>query len=844
MKYIQVAVNVLQVSGVFDYHVPPELETKAAPGCMVIVPFGKQTVQGIVLQAVDEPQVAVTRPVHAILDTEPVVTQAQMQLAQWLANCTLTPIAACLDLMIPPGIRQHADTLYRLNPQPPEGSEGELTPLQKRLVSCLQRRGDLRGRQLDTAVRGVDWKLSAQALARRGWLTTQPVLPPPIVKPRMVRTAQLACSPADAQSRLLSFASSPAGQRRRSIVEYLIAEPALLDVAWVYASIPGSSLTDLRKLADDGFISLGETEFMRDPVADIQVEHYPEPELTAAQVAVWSAIQDSLQRSARGQESPPVLLHGVTGSGKTEIYLQAVAEALNLGRQAIVLVPEIALTPQTLRRFAGRFPGQVGMVHSRLSPGERYDTWRRARAGLLPVIIGPRSALFSPLPNPGIIVIDECHDDSYYQSESPPFYHTVETAIEYARLSRSLIILGSATPGVSLSYRAERERWTRLSLPVRIFAHRRAAAAHLGHPDAANPQTTEEENGASLPLPPVTVVDMRQELIAGNRSIFSKPLQESLQAVLAANQQAILFLNRRGSATYVFCRACGSSVRCPSCDFPLTLHLERQDPESGEMLCHICNYRRRPPQKCPQCGSNQIRHYGAGTEKVEAEVQSLFPQARTLRWDAETTRRKGAHDLLLAHFSQKRADVLIGTQMLAKGLDLPLVTLVGVVLADVGLNFPDYRAGERVFNLLTQVSGRAGRSQLGGRVILQTFMPEHPVIQAAAGHDFESFYHWELDQRRRLKYPPFYRLARLEYRHRQEERAAQTAADMALKLQQWMQEGNHTASELIGPTPCYFKRVKGFYRWQIALRSPDPLAILRGQSLEEWRVEIDPVSLL
>jgi primosomal protein N' (replication factor Y) len=344
---------------------------------------------------------------------------------------------------------------------------------------------------------------------------------------------------------------------------------------------------------------------------------------------------------------------------------------------------------------------------------------------------------------------------------------------------------------------------------------------------------------ASLPLPPVKLVDMRQELKQGNRSIFSRALQEELAHVLENGQQAILFLNRRGSSSYVFCRNCGLSLRCPRCDFPLTYHSE------GEALtCHMCGYRRDMPHKCPKCGSAAIRQLGTGTEKVESEVQALFPEARILRWDAETTRQKGSHDLILSHFSNHHADLLVGTQMLAKGLDLPLVTLVGVVLAEVGLNLPDYRAGERVFQLLTQVAGRAGRSPLGGQVILQTFQPEHYVIQAAAKYDFDGFYALELDKRRQIGYPPFCRLARLEFRHLQNEQAERAAQMLAEQLKLWIQEGGHSASEIIGPAPCYFSRLSGYYRWQVLLRSPDPAAILRGRSLQGWRVEMDPVSVL
>jgi primosomal protein N' (replication factor Y) len=342
-----------------------------------------------------------------------------------------------------------------------------------------------------------------------------------------------------------------------------------------------------------------------------------------------------------------------------------------------------------------------------------------------------------------------------------------------------------------------------------------------------------------MEMPPVKVVDMRAELKAGNRSIFSRALQDKLGEVLENGHQAILFLNRRGSASYVFCRDCGLVLRCPRDEMPLTYHRR-----GGELICHHCGYHRKLPKTCPQCGSERIRQYGMGTERVEAELQGLFPEVRTLRWDWDTTRKKGAHDLILSHFSNRRADVLVGTQMLAKGLDLPLVTLVGVVLADVGLHFPDYRAGERVFQVLAQVAGRAGRSPLGGEVILQSFQPEHYVVQAAAKHDYADFYHQELEHRHQLGYPPFTQLVRLEYRHHRAEEAESEALRLGKVIQGWLAEGKRLATQMVGPAPCYYARLEGRYRWQIILRGPEPASLLRGRDLGDWRVQVNPQALL
>ncbi len=496
-------------------------------------------------------------------------------------------------------------------------------------------------------------------------------------------------------------------------------------------------------------------------------------------------------------------------------------EALRRGKQAIILVPEISLTPQIVRRFIARFPGQVGLLHSKLSDGERYDTWRRARNGMLKIIIGPRSALFAPLPNLGLIVADECNDASYYQSE-PPFYHAATSAQTYARLCGAICILGSATPSIVQRYQAEVGESVRLELTQRI---------------ASEPVT---DFAKSLDLPPIHIVDMRAELKAGNREIFSRELTDALSLTLKRGEQAILFLNRRGTATYVFCRDCGYVVKCPRCDTPLTYHVS-----SGEkLLCHRCGYQRQMQKRCPECNGTNIRAYGLGSEKVEAEVQVLFPKARTLRWDWETTRQKDAHEIILSHFAAGRADVLIGTQMLAKGLDLPRVTLVGIVLADVGVFLPDPFAAERVFQILTQVAGRAGRSSLGGRVVLQTFAPEHYVIQTAALHDVKGFYEYELDQRKRLGYPPFNGLVRLEFRHADPVKAEDEAGKLSVKLQKQIEFENWKSISMIGPAPCFFSKLGGDYRWQIILRGSDPASFLRGHLPDHWRVEVEPVSLL
>jgi primosomal protein N' (replication factor Y) len=427
--------------------------------------------------------------------------------------------------------------------------------------------------------------------------------------------------------------------------------------------------------------------------------------------------------------------------------------------------------------------------------------------------------LFTPLSNIGLIVADECHDSSYYQSD-PPFYHAVTSAQEYARLCGAVCVLGSATPTIGQREQADVQKMKRLELPYRV---------------------TDSQ------LPPVRIVDMREELKSGNRGIFSRALAESLAETIQRGEQAILFLNRRGTATYIFCRDCGIVLKCPKCDTSLTYHVEsltfNVQRSTFNLLCHRCGYQRQMPKKCASCGSDQIRQYGLGSEKVEADVQAMLPQARTLRWDWETTRQKDAHEIILTHFANYQADILVGTQMLAKGLDLPLVTLVGIILADVGLNLPDPFAAERTFQVLTQVAGRAGRSARGGQVILQTFAPEHYVIQSAAKHDVDGFHRLEMEYRRQLGYPPFGRVTRLEYRHR-DPLKAESEAKRVLQILQEKMAAEHRSQTTASAVPCFFAKSDGVYRWQVILRGPDPASLLQGLRLEDWRVEVEPISLL
>lgn len=663
------------------------------------------------------------------------------------------------------------------------------------------------------------------------------------IEPAMV---ELRRSPAETVERIIELRG---GAPYLAVLHHLARTGEPVPVREVYAAT-GTQLAHLKRLAEDGLILLGDAEIVRDPLAGQEFVPSVAPPLTREQQRVWETIQRYMDAIHWGELSLPAdrpgvfLLHGVTGSGKTEIYLRAVERALAQGRQAIVLVPEIALTPQTVRRFAARFPGRVAVAHSELSPGERYDTWRRARSGDIHVIVGTRSALFMPLPDVGLVILDEEHDDSYKQSPpvSPPYYHARETAIALMRLTRGTVLLGSATPDVVTYFYAERGDYQLLTLPDRVIAHRERIAELLRRLNApqARYHPTDAADAVYAELPAVQVVDMRAELRAGNRSIFSRLLHTALTETLERGEQAILFLNRRGTATFVMCRDCGHIVTCPRCSTPLTYHSPRE-----ALICHYCGYTMAHITVCPACGSQRIRHFGQGTELIESAVRNEFPGARLIRWDTDTISAGASHEDILRTFASHQADILIGTQMIAKGLDLPQVTLVGVISADTALGLPDYRAAERTFQLLTQVAGRAGRGPLGGRVVVQSYQPEHYAIRAAAQHDYASFYQQELTHRLDQRFPPFRRLARLIFQYPAADRAEAEAQRARLMIEQRIISGQFTATEIIGPTPCFFARRNNLHRWHLVLRGTNLPALLDPLDFpEEWIVDLDPVDML
>jgi primosomal protein N' (replication factor Y) len=872
----------------FTYAVPAALSGRLAPGHLVWIPFRSRRVQGIVLRVHDAAPDFQTRELMALVWAQPVLTPSQLELATWISEQTLAPLIESLRLMLPAGLSQRGRTVFARTSTP---APGGLTEKQVAVLARIaEKPGDWSEISADLSASGVKrltQRDDLEPLIEMHLVSREAEFPSPPPRPKTDRLVRLLVGPvevaaalptlgrASKQASALSWLASRvavplrelltgvpcergtvkaladrgwltiiAGEQRgepatvrlalardavpnaieelrgtakhRAVLELLLAQGEPTWIGRIYAETD-ATLDTLRELEAAGLISVAEEMVWRDPLAGRDFALDTPPALTADQEGVWQAIQ-----AGRGA----FLLHGVTGSGKTEIYLRAIEAALSQGRQAVVLVPEIALTPQTIRRFAARFPGKVTVWHSELGEGERFDVWRRVRTahGAAQVVVGSRSALFLPYGDLGVVVVDEEHEPSYKQ-ERTPRYHARAVALELGRLCDATVILGSATPSLETYYAARRgDDMKLLSLPERIKAD----------------------------LPVVHVADMRQELRMGNRSMFSRRLSEGLRQVLDAGQQAILYLNRRGSATCVLCRDCGYVAVCQKCYAPLTYH---GDPSRGSpaspsspsqsLVCHQCNRRYPIPTLCPKCGSVRIRYFGAGTERVEEAVKLEFPKARTLRWDRDVTGAKGSHDAILAKFISHEADILIGTQMIAKGLDLPLVTLVGVVAADTSLFLPDFRASERTFQLLTQVAGRAGRSALGGEVIVQTYHPDHYAILAASNHDYEGFYREEMGFRRQQMYPPLRRLARLVFYHGQRDKAQAEAEVAAGLLRAEIGARGLANADVIGPAPCFFARQRGEWRWQVVLRAPDPVSILRGITVNRgWRVDVDPVDLL
>lgn len=847
----------LKDSPFLDYRVPEAQASEIRVGQLVAVPLRTQILPGLVMHLSPTSSVTETREIASILDPEPVLTDTMLRMANWLSRELLAPLHRCIQLMLPPGMNPQA--ILHLVPrvrEVPAGLPRQATALLQLLVD----RGPLTSTQVQSALGRIDLRRTRQFLKRRGYIDVERSLRLPRVAPKTVAIVSLAVPREQWQARLSGLKST---EVYLAVLDFLEEEEAPVEASVVLAETDATAY-HLGKLHERGLVSTGRQEVVRDPLEEMVFTPDQPPRLTAGQLAVWEALTASLRA---GAPRPPVLLLGVTGAGKTELYLRAAAEVVNREQQALVLVPEISLTPQTVHRFAVRFQGQVGLWHSEMSEGERYDTWRRVRSGEIAVLVGARSALFAPFPALGLIVMDE-EEDSSYKNGTSPYYHTREVAERLAHQSGALLIMGSATPSLEAYARAKAGRYRLLQLPARIMSHARRIAdwqqvLHLprnryqsvdevdvpGGVLAEEPASTGVAlEGVTIPLPPVEVVDMRAELRAGNRSIFSRALQAAVDRAMDQGEQVILFLNRRGSATYVFCRDCGWVATCPRCNIPLTQHGARGEavPTKAEVLvCHRCGYQRAAVPRCPACGSRRVRAFGLGTQGLAAQAAERWPTARLMRWDRDVAASRGAHATIMRAFARGDADILVGTQMIARGLDIPRVTVVGIVSADTALNLPDFRAAERTFQTLAQVAGRAGRGILGGQVVLQTYHPEHYAIQLAAAHDYGTFAERELAFRRRAGYPPAVRLARLLTGHRDPAKAQRSAELMAQRLRALLAQRGLPSTDLIGPAPAFFARVRGLYRWQILLRSVAPADLLRPLEFPPgWIVDIDPVNIL
>lgn len=815
--YAEVAVNATApIRQTFTYAIPAGMDVQ--PGHAVYVPWGARTLQGIVMEVTEVPAYAEARDIEALIDDEPLVSPERLELAKWMSEHYLSPLFDCVSLLLPAGFKRKPLTFLRAAFWTDDAVKDELPEAERTLVDTVTERGEVEAEELKRAV-----KAGARAMAslvKRGVLARTYRLARPSVAAKMVKELQLLIPESEAVARVRQLRDDDSkGAGRRAVVLQALAEEGGLPLP--RARSLGLTAAILRDFEAEGLARVVETQVVRDPLAGREVARRDPPHLTADQQRAAEAVCAALEvRAGALTHTAKFLLHGVTGSGKTEVYLAALDRAVALGKRGIVLVPEIALTPQTVRRFRERFPDRVAVMHSELSLGEHFDMWHAVREGRFDVVIGPRGALFAPQPDLGLVIIDEEHEWTYKQQEGSPRYHARLAAEELCRLTGATLVLGSATPDVETHYRAANGGIGLLELNERLIR---------------------DDSGEvrKAPLPEVDVVDLREELKAGNRGIFSWDLQRAIRTALSAREQVMLFLNRRGSASFVQCRDCGHVPECRSCAAALTLHSD------GRLVCHYCGRRYPMPSACPNCSGRRIRPVGLGTERVESEARETFPGARTVRWDRDVIRGKESHETILAKFLAHEADILIGTQMIAKGLDIPLVTLVGVISADTALHLPDFRAGERTFQLLEQVAGRAGRGPRGGRVIIQTYTPDHYAIEAAAAHDYHSMAEREIEHRRRLGYPPFGRLVRMTFAHTNAEYAQTQAAIMTRRLNEERDRLGIPNVDVLGPAPAFVPRIRGRWRWNVILRGGDPVIVLREMALPRgWTVDVDPASVL
>ncbi len=799
----------------FTYEVPEEFRERLAVGMRVLVPFGRTALTGVVVALSDRSDVRGIRPIRDLLDRQPTFTEDLLRLTRWISDYYLAPWGDVLRAATPQGLSLESHRTVAL-----AGPEVLATAFDERLGKVQRSILDLLRDGTVIPFATLQRRLGASTVASavgsleaRGWVVVHDTLKRPTASVRVVPYVRLS----DAGRSVLTDA--PADRIPRRLRSLRVFADALGGGDFVglkeASELTGISIASLRASVKRGHLELEQREEVRDPYAG-RDETPSALTLTEQQ---RSAV-DALHAAIAEKTYRPFLLHGVTGSGKTQVYIEALRRALELGRTAIVLVPEISLTPQTVRRFRSHFGDDVAVMHSQLSVGERYDAWRRARDGRAKIVIGPRSAVFAPLEDLGLIVVDEEHDSSYKQYDAVPRYQGRDTAIVRAKLNNAVVVLGSATPSIESYANAQAGKYRLLELPDRID-HATMPEVKLVDMILERKRRFEEvkkqvkEKGGPFPK------------VLGPMSV-SLTLRDEIANRLEKKEGVIILQNRRGFAHVLECLECGHTERCANCDVTMTYHLRTHD-----LRCHYCGSRRPASKICPACRAGELKQVSFGTQQVHEELQALFPDAKILRMDRDTTRRKGAHESILRRFGNGQADILLGTQMVAKGLDFPHVTLVGVVSAETQLLLPDFRAAEMTFQLLTQVAGRSGRSTLRGEVVIQTVQPEHYSLVHASTHDFASFYAEEVRYRLELRYPPATRLVLIEFTGKDEAAVERTAQASAKLLRQAIGRGE----EILGPAEPPIARLRNRYRRHILIKRERRLDAMSG-TLRERMIEL------
>jgi primosomal protein N' (replication factor Y) (superfamily II helicase) len=744
----------------FDYRIPDHLEGVITPGMRVIVPFGPRKIQGFVISIQASSEFDKLRDIIAPMDIVPVLNEELLQLGDWLSEETLCYRISAYQVMLPAALKAKYEKRIRLTTD-----RNLLPPI---LQNVFQMSSTV---SFDGIEKGA-WKALQKEIAGGHVEFIYEVKERVNKKKRKYILPHITIDELIDSLKLLSIQA----KKQREIIEFFISKPNPVPLQELVNELNTSS-SAIKGLVTKGILREEEVEVYRDPYENRVFERTTALPLTSEQKTAIAPILQTIEKDLH----QVFLLYGVTGSGKTEVYLQSIQRVLEKGKEAIVLVPEIALTPQMVKRFKGRFGDEVAVMHSGLSTGEKYDEWRKIQRKEVKVVVGARSAIFAPFENLGIIIIDEEHETSYKQEENPR-YHARDVAIRRAKKYGCPVVLGSATPALESFARAKKGVYKLLSLPSRMN---------------------------SGPMPHVEVVDMREELREGNRSMFSRVLLEKLKDRLEKQEQTVLFLNKRGHSSFVMCRDCGYVVNCPDCDISLTYHRFNE-----RMKCHYCGFESQVPHECPECQSEHIRYFGTGTQKVEEELFKVLPEARVIRMDVDTTSKKGAHEKLLTDFGEGKADILLGTQMIAKGLDFPKITLVGVLSADTMLHIPDFRSSEKTFQLLTQVSGRAGRHELTGEVVVQTYTPEHYSIQFAAEQDYDLFYEREMQIRKLHHYPPFYYISLITVSHEN----LMKVVSVTEKITNYIRHSLSTEAIVLGPVASPIPRIKNRYRYQCLIK--------------------------